>query len=355
MKVLIKKVRLTMDGLRRSIVLGAALGLLCSTAFAQSPQFHVQKTWRLGGDGWWDYLTADPGAHRLYIARGNRVQVVDTQSGKLITEMTGMQGTHGIALNSNGKYGYVSDGMANTVRVFDRATLKVVANVPAQQNPDAIIFDPSTRRVFAFNGRSHSATAIDTANNSVLQTISLPGKPEFAQADGAGNVYVNIEDKNLIVRIDARNLKPTATWSIAPCDSPSGLSIDRTHHRLFSVCDNNVMVVVDARSGHVVATPAIGKGPDATRYDAKRHLVFSPNGGDGTLTVIRQNSPDSYTPVQTLTTQRGARTMALDAATGEIYLVTAEFGPRPAPTAANPRPRPAMMPNSFVVLVVGTK
>ncbi len=348
-------IQMKMRDLQRSILLTASIGLMCCTSLAQTPQFHLQKTWHIGGDGWWDYLKVDPAAHRLYIARGTRVQVVNTQTGKLITEIGGMSGVHGVALHSNGKYGYISDGMANTVRVFDRATLKVVANIPAEKNPDAILFDPATKRVFAFNGRSQSATAIDTGNNSVLKTIPLPGKPEFAQSDAAGNVYVNIEDKNQIVRIDAHSLKPTATWPIAPCDSPSGLAIDRAHHRLFSVCDNNVMVVVDTRDGKVVATPTIGKGPDATRYDANRHLVFSPNGGDGTVTVIQQKSPNSYVPVETVPTQRGARTMALDTSTGTLYLVTAEFGPRPTATAANPRQRPAMLPNSFVVLVVGSK
>ncbi len=335
-----------------SIFCFAALSLLCATSLAQTHRFRVEQTWHIGGDGGWDYLKTDPGAHRLYIARGNRVQVVDTQNGKLLGEMTGMGGVHGVALNSNGKYGYISDGKAGLVRVFDRSTLKVIANIPAQQNPDAIIFDPATKRVFAFNGRSNSATAIDTRTNRVLHTIPLPGKPEFAQADGAGNVYVNMEDKNQIVRIDSRNLKTTATWSISPCDSPSGLAIDRANHRLFSVCDNNVMAVLDTSNGHVVATPAIGKGPDSTRYDATRHLVFSPNGEDGTLTVIRQNSPNRYTPVQTLTTQKGARTMALDTTTGTIYLVTANFGPRPGATPGNAHPRPAILPNSFVVLVV---
>ncbi len=347
--------QIKMRDLQRSILLTASIGLMCCAAFAQTPQFHLQKTWHIGGDGWWDYLKVDPAAHRLYIARGTRVQVVDTQTGKLISEMGGMSGVHGVALNSNGKYGYISDGMANTVRVFDRATLKVVANIPAEKNPDAILFDPATKRVFAFNGRSQSATAIDTSNNSVLKTIPLPGKPEFAQSDAAGNVYVNIEDKNQVVRIDSQTLKTTATWPIAPCDSPSGLAIDRARHRLFSVCDNNVMVILDSHDGHVIATPAIGKGPDATRYDAKRQLVFSPNGGDGTLTVIQQKSADSYAPVETVPTQRGARTMALDASNGTLYLVTAEFGTRPTATTANPHPRPTMVPNSFVVLVVGSK
>ena len=337
----------------RLVMLAACAAALFGTAFAQAPQYRVRQTWHVGGDGWWDYMTVEPAAHRLYIARGNRVQVVDTQSGKLIAEMGGMSGTHGIALNDNGKFGYISDGGAGMVRVFDRATLKVVASIPAQKDPDAILFDPATKRVFAFNGRSQSATVIDTDTYKVLQTIPLPGKPEFAQADGKGNVYVNIEDKNQIVQIDAVTLKATVTWPIAPCDSPSGLAIDRAHNRLFSVCDNHVMTVVDATTGKVVATAPIGSGPDATRYDAQAHLVFSPNGRDGTLTVIQQQSPDSYNVVQTVTTQRGARTMALDSENGTIYLVTAGFGPPPPASAAIPHPRPAMLPNSFAVLVVG--
>jgi YVTN family beta-propeller protein len=345
----------TSHRLRHSMLVAATIGLLCYTGLSQTTTYRVQKTWHIGGDGGWDYLKADPAAHRLYIARGNRVQVVDTNTGKLIAEMGGMDHTHGIALNSNGKFGYVSDGGAGLVRVFDRATLKVIATVPAEKNPDAIIFDPATKRAFAFNGRSNSATAIDTRTNRALKNIPLPGRPEFAQADGAGNVYVNLEDKNQIERIDSRTLQTTANWSIAPCDSPSGLAIDLANHRLFSVCDNKVMTVLDTRSGHVVATVAIGNGPDSTRYDARRRLVFSPNGHDGTLTVVRQNSPDSYSSVQTLTTQTGARTMALDRRTGTIYLVTATFGPRPAATADNPHGRPPMAPGSFVVLVVGTK
>lgn len=339
----------------RFLLLAAAAGLLSTVSLAQTPVFHVEKTWHIGGDGGWDYLTTEPAMHRLYIARGNRVQVVDLRTGKLIAEMGGMGGTHGIALDSDGKTGYISDGGDGVVRVFDRATLKVTGSIPAGKNPDAVLFEPVTKRVFAFNGRSRSATVIDTATNKVLQTIPLPGKPEFAQADGAGNVYDNIEDKSEIVRIDAKTMKVTATWPLTPCESPSGLAIDRAHHRLFSVCDNQVMAVTDTQTGHVVATAAVGNGPDATRYDAARHLVFSPNGQDGTLTVIRQNSADKYTPVQTLATQKGARTMAMDRTTGELYLVTAKFGPRPAATADNPHRRPSIVPGSFVVLVVGTK
>ena len=341
-----------------TILFCAAFCLLCRAAFSQErikvSQFQVRKTWRIGGDGWWDYLTADPQAHRLYIGRANRVQIVDTDTGKLVHEIGGMQGVHGVALDDRGKFGYISDGAANAVRVFDRTTLEVTANIPAGENPDAILFEPSTQRVFAFNGRGKSATVIDSATDKVLATIPLPGKPEFAQTDNKGAIYVNIEDRNQIVRIDAKDLKVTAAWYIAPCESPTGLAIDRANRRLFSVCDNKLMTVVDADTGHVVATPVIGDGPDGTRYDAKRHLIFSSNG-EGTLTVVQQKSASSYQPVQTLTTLRGARTLALDAVSGTIYLVTASFGARPAPTPLNPRPRPAMVPNSFVVLVVTAK
>ena len=342
------------ENLYRSIVLCAVAGFLCCTSMAQTPQFHVQATWHIGGDGGWDYMTVDPAAHLLYIARGNRIQIVDVRTGKLIHEIDGLQGTHGVALDNHRKFGYISDGRAGAVRVFDRTTFQLTANIPAGENPDAILFEPSTQRVFAFNGRSQSATVIDAATNKVLKTIPLPGKPEFAQTDGKGIVYDNIEDKSEIVRIDAKTMAVTATWPVAPCESPSGLAIDRANHRLFSVCDNKLMAVVDTSNGKVIATPAIGDGPDATRYDAKRHLAFSSNG-EGTLTVVKQNSANNYRPIQTLTTQRGARTQALDTSTGKIYVVTASFGPRPAATPQNPRPRPSILPDSFVVLVIGAK
>ncbi len=325
-----------------------------AVSHAPAPTFAVLNTWHIGGDGGWDYLKTDPAAHRLYIGRDNRVQVIDTTTGKLTHEILGLKHVHGVALDPRGKVGYISDGGANMVRVFDRSTLQVTASIPAGENPDAILFEPSTRRVFAFNGRSQSATVIDAATNKVLLTIALTGKPEFAQADNKGTVYVNLEDKNQIARIDARQMTVTAVWPLAPCDSPSGLAIDRVGHRLFSVCHNHLAAVVDTNNGHVIATPAIGAGPDAARYDARRHLFFSSNG-EGTLTVVQQQSPDRYQPVQTLATQRGARTQALDRSTGKLYLVTASFGPAAAATPQNPRPRPTILPNSFVVLVIGAK
>jgi YVTN family beta-propeller protein len=272
-------------------------------------------------------------------------------SGKVVGSITGLKGLHGIALDDTGKYGYLSDGAANAVVVFDRASLQTMATIPAGTNPDGIAYEPVTKTVWAFNGRSHDVSVIDTAQRKVIATIALPGKPEFPAADGRGAIFVNIEDKNEIVRLDAAAKKITATWPLNSCDSPSGLAMDTTGRRLFSVCDGKKMAVTDANTGKTLATPTIGDSPDAAGYDAKHKLAFSSNG-DGTLTVV-DASGDTYPVLQNLTTQRGARTMAFDSATGRIYLVTAEFGPRPAATAETPRPRPAVVPGSFVVLVVG--
>jgi YVTN family beta-propeller protein len=243
--------------------------------------------------------------------------------------------------------------VANVVVVFDRTTLASVASIPAGTNPDGIVFEPVTKTVWAFNGRSNNATVIDTAQRKVVATIELSGKPEFPVADGRGTVFANIESKNEIVRFDAAAKTITATWPVANCDSPSGLALDKTGRRLFAVCDGGKMAVVDANSGKTIANPAIGDGPDAARYDSARKLAFSSNGG-GTLTII-DASKESYPVLQNLATQRGARTMTLDESTGRIYLATAAFGERPAPTAANPRPRPAIVPGSFTILVVGQK
>jgi DNA-binding beta-propeller fold protein YncE len=320
--------------------------------FAQKP-YSVLTQWKIGGEGGWDYLTSDPAAHRLYVTHGPRVEVLDSDTGKVVGAITGLKGTHGVALDDSGKYGYVSDGGANAVVVFDRTSFATVASIPAGTNPDGIVFEPKTKTVWAFNGRSSNATVIDTAQRKAVATIALSGKPEFPVADGTGTVFANIETRNEIVRLDATAKAITATWPVANCDSPSGLAIDTAGRRLFAVCDGGKMAVVDANTGKTVANPAIGEGPDAARYDAKRKLAFSSNGS-GTLTIIDAGKPD-YPVRQTLDTQKGARTMTLDWLTGRIYLATAEFGERPAPTAANPRPRPAIVPGSFTILVVGQK
>jgi YVTN family beta-propeller protein len=344
-------VRLSLSGF---IVTAAvtSISLAPPAAMAQS-QFSVENKWAIGGEGGWDYLAADPANHRLYVTHGARVEVLDTATGKVVGSITGLKGTHGVAFDDTGKFGYITDGGANAVIVFDRSSLEKVASIPAGTNPDGMVFEPATKTIWAFNGRSSNVSVIDTAKRAVVATIALPGKPEFPTADGTGMVYDNIEDKNEIVELDAKALKLTATWPLAGCDSPSGMAIDLTEHRLFSVCDGKKMAVVDFQSGKILATPSIGDGPDAAGYDADHKLAFSSNG-DGTLTIV-DASKDNYPVLQTVTTQRGARTMAFDSGNGKVYLVTAEFGPRPAATADNPRPRPAIVPGSFTVMVVGSK
>jgi len=334
-----------------SFVIVAAMlsGLAAVPATGQQP-YKIIDHWKVGGEGGWDYLLADAPAHRLYLTHGARVEVLDTSTGKVVGSITGLHGTHGIALDTAGKYGYISDGGGNAVVVFDRATLATVATIPAGTNPDGIVFEPATQTVWAFNGRSKNVTVIDAASRRVKATIDLPGKPEFPAVDGKGIVFDNIEDKSEIVRLDAHSLKLTDTWP-AGCDSPSGLALDRADNRLFPVCDGNKMAVVDSRTGKVLATPAIGDGPDAAGWDAKHKLAFA-SSGDGILSVVDAGSPQ-YKTIESLPTQRGARTMSYDSGSDRVYLVTAEFGPRPAPTAENPRPRPAIVPGSFTVLVVG--
>jgi YVTN family beta-propeller protein len=329
--------------------IAAAPALLGAQTAPQTP-YHVIDRWAIGGEGGWDYLLSDPGAHRLYLAHGARVDAVDTATGKLIGSITGLQGTHGIALDPAGKFGYISDGRANAVVVFDRSTLSTVATIPAGTNPDCIIFEPATQTVWAFNGRSHDISVIDPATRTVVATIPLAGKPEFAVADGQGNVFNNLEDKSQIVLIDARTRAVTATWPTG-CDSPSGLAFDPAGHRLFPVCDGKKMSVIDSTTGKLLANPAIGDGPDAAGFSAAHSLAFA-SSGDGILSVVDASKP-RYPTIESLPTQRGARTMTYDASTDRVYLVTADFGPPPAATPTNPRPRPAVLPGTFTVLVVG--
>jgi YVTN family beta-propeller protein len=276
---------------------------------------------------------------------------VDSTTGKPVGAITGLKSTHGVALNTDGKTGYISDGAGNAIVVFNRADFSVLATVPAGTNPDGITFEPVTKTVWAFNGRSSNISVLDSASNTVVATVPLPGKPEFPQADGQGSVFANIEDKNEIVKLDAANRKLIATWPLPGCESPSGMSIDREKHRLFSVCDGGKMVVVDYDSGKVLGLAAIGDGPDAAGFDPKHGLAFSSNGGDGTLTVVDSGKP-GFPALQNVKTEKGARTMAFDASTGRVYLVTAQFGPPPAPTEAMPHPRRSVVPDSFEIIVV---
>lgn len=325
---------------------------LAAVAFAASSGYHVVTTYKAGGDGGWDYLTVDAAARRVYISRGTHVMVLDADSGKTVGDIPDTPGVHGIALAADLGRGFVSDGRDGTVTIFDLKTLAPIgAKVKAGENPDAILYDPATKRVFTFNGRSQDSTAIDATNGQVLGTIKLDGKPEFAASDGKGEIFVNIEDKSELTAIDPSKLEVKAKWPLAPCTEPSGLSIDRKNRRLFVGCDNKMMAVVDADSGKVLATPAIGEGVDATTFDDETGLAFASCGQDGVLTVVKEEG-GKWIP-ENVPTKKGARTLALDAKTHNVFVVTADFGPRPAATTDNPRPRPPMLPDSFVVLVVG--
>ena len=330
------------------LALGATFLSLASLATAQS--YHVTNHWKIGGQGGWDYLLSDDAAHRLYITHNARVEVLDSTTGAVIGAVTGMKSTHGVALNPDGKTGYITDGAGNAIVVFDRASLAVKATVSAGTNPDGVTYEPSTNTVWAFNGRSKDVSILDASTNQIVATVAVPGKPEFPQADGHGSVFVNIEDKNVIVKLDAASKKIVATWALTGCESPSGMAIDRDHHRLFSVCDGHKMAIVDYAAGKLLGLATIGDSPDAAGYDAKSNLAFSSNG-DGTLTVIDAGKPN-FPAVQTVKTEKGARTMAFDSKTGNVFVVTSAFGPAAAPTAATPKPRPTPVPDSFQVIVV---
>ena len=332
----------------------ASLTLLAAAAAlaAAGPGYKVINTFKVGGDGGWDYLTADSAARRLYISRATHVIVLDLDSGKTVGDIADTPGVHGIALVPELGRGFVSNGREGTVSIFDIKTLATGSKVKVGDNPDAILYDPATKRVFTFNGRSQDSTAIDATNGTVLGTIKLDGKPEFAATDGKGEIFVNIEDKSELTVIDPAKLAVKQSWPLAPCKEPSGLAIDAKHRRLFVGCDNKMMAVVNADTGKVLATPAIGDGVDATAFDGETGLAFA-SCGEGVLTVVREESPEKFSVAENVPTQQGARTMALDTKTHNVYVVTAKFGPPPAPTADNPHPRRTILPDSFVVLVVG--
>jgi DNA-binding beta-propeller fold protein YncE len=332
------------------------LALICFalTAFASAGDsgYHIIKTYKLGGEGGWDYLKLDPDSRRLYISRGTHVIVMDADSGKVVGDIPDTPGVHGVALAPELGRGFTSNGREGTVTIFDLQTLKPITKVKAGDNPDAILYDPATKRVFTFNGRSQDSTAIDAAKGTVVGTIKLEGKPEFAVSDEKGELFVNIEDKSQLDAIDPNKLEVKSRWPLAPCEEPSGLAIDRKNRRLFSGCDNKLMAVVDADSGKVITTLPIGDGVDATRFDPDTALAFA-SCGDGHLTVIHEDSPNKFSVIENVPTQAGARTMALDTKTHQVYTVTAEFGPPPAPTPEQPHPRRSIKPDSFVVLVLG--
>jgi YVTN family beta-propeller protein len=306
------------------------------------PGYQVTDKFVLGGEGGWDYLTFDGDANRLYIARSNRVTVVDMDKGKQCGEVLKTQGVHGVALVPKAKRGFASNGGDDSVTEFDLKTLEEVARIKVGKRPDAIIYDSATNRVFTMNAGSKDATAIDVKTEKVVGTVDLGGKPEFAVSDEKGHIYVNIENKSEIVEFDADKLKVLNRWPLAPGEEPAGLAIDVAHRRLFATCHNEKMVVLDADSGKVLGSPAIGKGTDACVFDPEKGLAFSSNG-DGTLTIVRDDGKGKFEVAETVKTQAGARTMTLDPKTHRIFLVTAK------PKAGERR---AFEPDTFTVLVV---
>jgi DNA-binding beta-propeller fold protein YncE len=324
-------------------------------AAAQAPSasgYHVTRRISVKGDGGWDYVTFDTARSRLFISRSTRVQVVDANSGQLIGEIQNTPGVHGIALAYDLDKGFTSNGRDTSVTVFDFVTLAPSKTIHVTgANPDGILYDSATKRVFTFNGRGQNTTAIDAVGDTVVGTLALGGKPEAAVSDGSGHIFVNIEDKSLIVEFDATKLTILHSYPLAPCEEPSGLAMDQAHHVLFAGCGNKVMGIVDANTGQIIATPPTDDGTDADAFDAVAGIAFSSNGA-GTLTVVTQPSPGKFV-AENIPTERGARTMALDPKTHRVYLITADFAAPPPATPSQPRPRRTMVPESFVVLVVG--
>jgi len=320
-----------------------------SSSAAPSPDasgYKVVKTIPLGGEGGWDYLFVDSDARRVYVSHATQVVVLDADTYAVIGNIPNTEGVHGVAIAPGLGRGFTSNGRSNDVTIFDLKTLKAIGTVKTDANPDAIVYDPVSKRVFTFNGRGKNTTAINAADGTVAGTLALGGKPEFAVADGKGSIFVNNEDTSELIQIDSQKLTETHRWPLAPCKSPSGLAMDLQNRRLFSVCDEKVMAVVNADTGKVVATPTIGEGVDASAFDPATQLVFASNG-EGTLTVVHEDSPDKYTVVENVPTKRSARTMGLDLKTHNIFLAAADFDP-PAPGER----RGKMKPNSFVILVV---
>src|ERR1700676_699861 len=333
----------------------SAVALFCAAVFSHAAPkpgasgYHVIKTVPVPGDEGWDYVYVDSDARRVYISHGSHTVVMNADTYAIEGDIPDTQGVHGIAIASDLGRGFTSNGRPNTVTIFELKTLKTIGTAKTDANPDAIIYDPATKRVFTFNGRGKNATAISAADGSVAGTIPLDDKPEFAVADGKGAVFVNGEDSANLIALDSQNLKETHRWPLAPCKSPSGLAGDLKSRRLFAVCDDKVSAVVDADSGKVVATPAICEGPDAAAFDPASSYFFA-SCGDGNLTVIHEDSPDKFTVVDNVPTKKSARTMGLDLKTHNIFLPAADFDP-----PAQGERRGKMNTGSFVILVVAKR
>ena len=334
------------------LISSAALATLAAAPAPQGSGYHQLKKLTLGGEGAWDYLSADPVAHRVYLSRGTHIMVVDAD-GTVVGDIPNLQGTHGAQIVNEFNRGFSSNGRSNSVTIFDLKTLAVINEVklPAAEGPDGFMYDPASKNVFVFNARSQDATGVNAKTGEVAGTVKLGGKPEASQADGMGHAFVNIEDKAQLQEFDTKEFKLLNTWALPTCEEPTGMAIDTVHKRVFIGCHSKVMLATDY-SGKVVASWPIGMGVDAANFDPATGLAFA-SCGDGTITVAHEDSPDKYTVVDTITTQQGARTMTLDTGNHRLFTVTSDFGPAPAATADNPRPRPTQIPGTFTLLIYG--
>ena len=330
----------------------STLLIIVSITTGVSQNYKVSKKINVAGNEGWDYLAVDDVNQHLFLSHGSVVNVIDLKTDQSIATIPDTKGVHGIAIANDLNKAFISNGRDNSITVINLKTFELIEKVKIKGvNPDAILYDKFSSKVFVYNGKSNDATVLDSNSNQVVKTIPFGGKPEFSVTNDKGLVYVNIEDKNEIKVINTKTLEVINTWKITPGDEPSGLAIDTETNRLFSVCGNKLMIVVDASNGKIIKNLPIGDGCDGVTFDAKNKLVFSSNG-EGTITVVKEENASTFSVLETIKTQKGARTIALNKVTNQLYLPTAEFGAKPQPTTENPRPRASIVPNSFVVLVV---
>ena len=333
--------------MKRILALVLAVAAIAVVPATAQKSYKLADRVKLGGEGGWDYLTYDPDANRLFITRGTHVMVVDAETLKATGDIPDLSGVHGVALAPELGRGFITSGGDNMLAIFDLKTLKVLDKVKVGERPDAILYDASAKRVYTFNAKTQDSTVVDAATGKVVGTVPLGGKPETGVADGKGNVYVNIEDRSEIVRIDTSKFTVAEHYPMAGCDEPSALAFDVVHRRLFAGCASKVVAVVDPDAGKLVTTVDIGGGVDAGAFNPKTQQIFM-SCGEGVLTVIHEDSPNKYSVVQNVPTAKRARTMALDAASNTVYTVTAQFDPTPPPAGQ----RPKMIPDTFELLVV---
>lgn len=318
-----------------------------------TPKYHLIQRIPLGGEGGWDILSVDAKHRRIYVSHSSQVEVVDLNTNKLIGAIQHTEGVHAVGIAEEFNHGFTTNGKSNSVQMFDLRTLDTLVRIPVGQKPDAIAYEPYAKKILVMNGKSEDVSVLDPRTGALLHTVKLGGGPEYAVSDGSGNFYVNLEDASEVLTVSTKTWTVTRRTSVKPGEGPTGIAMDTKSNRLFIGCANSLMIVIDSKSGKVIAKLPTGKGIDAAAFDPVTKLAMTSNGADGTVSIYKEETPNKFSFVQTLTTQRGARTMALDPVTHDIFVVTAEFGPAPAATTENPHPRPSILPNTFVLLRYG--